>query len=49
MPGKPHNTSFPEQAFSAKDQFGLDSKREVLIRPPLRTVTLPLIRFAVRR
>ncbi len=30
MPGKPHKTSFPEETFTVKDRFGLDSKREGL-------------------
>lgn len=32
MPGKPHETSFPEECFTVKDRFGLDSKREGLNR-----------------
>jgi hypothetical protein len=28
MPGKPHDRSFPEERFTVKDRFGLDSKRE---------------------
>ncbi len=28
MLGKPHETSFPEESFTVKDRFGLDSKRE---------------------
>ncbi|MGB3431488.1 hypothetical protein, partial [Achromobacter sp.] len=30
MPGKPHETSFPEETFTVKDRFGLNSKREGL-------------------
>jgi hypothetical protein len=30
MPGKPHKTSFPEETFTVKDRFGLDSKQEGL-------------------
>ena len=30
MPGKPHETSFPEETFTVKDLFGLNSKREGL-------------------
>lgn len=30
MPGKPHETSFPEVIFTVKDRFGLNSKRESL-------------------
>ena len=30
MLGKPHETSFPEETFTVKDRFGLDSKREGL-------------------
>lgn len=30
MPGKPHKTSFPQETFTVKDRFGLDSKREDL-------------------
>jgi hypothetical protein len=30
MPGKPHETSFPEDTFTVKDRFGLNSKREGL-------------------
>lgn len=37
MPGKPHKTSFPEETFAVKDRFGLNGKREVLIRPPVPT------------
>jgi hypothetical protein len=28
MPGKPYGASFPEERFTVKDRFGLDSKRE---------------------
>lgn len=31
MPGKPHKTSFPEETFTVKDRFGLNSKLEGLI------------------
>ena len=27
MPGKPHETSFPEETFTVKDLFGLNSCR----------------------
>ncbi len=30
MPGKPHKTCFPEETFTVKDGFGLDSEREGL-------------------
>ncbi|WP_156992364.1 hypothetical protein [Paraburkholderia oxyphila] len=30
MPGKPHKTSFPEETFTVKDGFGLDSERKGL-------------------
>lgn len=30
MPGTPHKTSFPEETFSVKDSFCLNSKREGL-------------------
>lgn len=30
MPGKPHEISFPEETFTVKDRFGLNSKREGL-------------------
>jgi len=30
MLAKPHKTSFPEETFTVKDRFGLDSKREGL-------------------
>lgn len=30
MPGKPHETSFPEETFTVKDRFGLNSKRDGL-------------------
>jgi len=30
MLGKPHETSFPEETFTVKDRFGLNSKREGL-------------------
>jgi len=32
MPGKPHEISFPEERFTVKDRFGLNSKREGLNR-----------------
>ncbi|HHT8901479.1 TPA: hypothetical protein ACT5CR_001261 [Burkholderia cenocepacia] len=28
MPGKPHEISFPEETFTVKDGFGLDSEWE---------------------
>jgi hypothetical protein len=34
MPGKPRRTSFPEETFTVKDRFGLDSKQEGLTRAP---------------
>jgi hypothetical protein len=34
MPGKPHETSFPEECFTVKDRFGLDSEREGLDQAP---------------
>ena len=30
MLGKPHETSIPEETFTVKDRFGLNSKREGL-------------------
>jgi hypothetical protein len=30
MSGKPHETSLPEETFTVKDRFGLNSKREGL-------------------
>lgn len=39
MPGKPHETSFPEQTFTVKDGLGLDSEREVLIQPSVLTAS----------
>ena len=30
MPGKPHEISFPEETFTVKDRFGLNSEREGL-------------------
>lgn len=30
MPGKPHKTGFPEEAFTVKDGLGLDSERDGL-------------------
>lgn len=30
MPGKPHKTSFPEETFTVKDRFGLNSERDGL-------------------
>jgi hypothetical protein len=30
MPGKPHETSFPDETFTVKDRFDLNSKREGL-------------------
>ena len=30
MPGEPHKTSFPEDAFTIKDGFGLDSELDDL-------------------
>ncbi len=34
MLGKPHETSFPEQTFTVKDGFGLNSERDGLNLPP---------------
>lgn len=34
MPGKPHEISFPEETFTVKDRFGLNSEREGLNPPP---------------
>jgi hypothetical protein len=34
MLGKPHETSFPEETFTVKDRFSLDSKREGLNPAP---------------
>lgn len=34
MLGKPHKTSFPEETFTVKDRFGLNSKREGLNPAP---------------
>lgn len=39
MLGKPHETSFPEETFTVKDRFSLDSKREGLNPAPVRTVS----------
>ena len=30
MPGKPHEISFPEETFTVKGRFGLNSEREGL-------------------
>ncbi len=30
MPGKPHETSFPEETFTVKDGLGLNSERDGL-------------------
>ncbi|SHI10315.1 hypothetical protein SAMN04488135_10913 [Pollutimonas bauzanensis] len=32
MPGKPHKISFPEERFTVKDRFGLNSERQGLNR-----------------
>ena len=39
MLGKPHETSFPEETFTVKDRFGLNSKREGLNQTPVLTVS----------
>jgi hypothetical protein len=38
MPGKPHNTSFPEKAFTVKDGKSLNSEREGLNSASILTV-----------
>jgi len=39
MPGKPHNTSFPEKAFTVKDGKSLNSEREGLNSASIFTVS----------
>ena len=45
MPGKPHEISYPEERFTVKDRFGLNSKREGLNQPPVITVSSTVNRF----
>lgn len=39
MPGKPHETSFPEKAFTVKDGKSLNSERECLNSASILTVS----------
>ena len=39
MPGKPHETSFPEKAFTVKDGKSLNSERECLNPASIFTVS----------
>ena len=39
MPGKPHETSFPEETFTVKDLLISIVNGRVLIRPPVLTVS----------
>jgi hypothetical protein len=39
MPGKPHKTSFPEEAFTVKDGKSLNSERECLNPASISTVS----------
>jgi hypothetical protein len=44
MPGKPHETSFPEKAFTVKDGKSLNSERECLNPASIFTVS-PTVNF----
>ncbi|SUA88768.1 Uncharacterised protein [Pandoraea pulmonicola] len=45
MPGKPHETSFPEKAFTVKDGKSLNSERECLNCASILTVSATVNRF----
>ena len=45
MPGKPHETSFPEKAFTVKDGKSLNSERECLNLASILTVSATVNRF----
>ena len=45
MPGKPHKTSFPEEIFTVKGRFGLNSKREGLNPTSILTVSFTVNLF----
>tara|TARA_R110000851_G_scaffold174588_4_gene320783 strand:+ start:226 stop:450 length:225 start_codon:yes stop_codon:yes gene_type:complete len=45
MPGKPHETSFPEKAFTVKDGKSLNSERECLNCASILTVSSTVNRF----
>ena len=45
MPGKPHETSFPEKAFTVKDGKSLNSERECLNSASILTVSSTVNRF----
>lgn len=45
MPGKPHETSFPEKAFTVKDGKSLNSERECLNSASVLTVSSTVNRF----
>ncbi len=45
MPGKPHEISFPEKAFTVKDGKSLNSERECLNSASVLTVSSTVNRF----
>lgn len=45
MPGKPHEASFPEKAFTVKDGKSLNSERECLNSASILTVSATVNRF----
>ena len=45
MPGKPHETSFPEKTFTVKDGKSLNSERECLNLASILTVSATVNRF----
>ncbi|MBL8358503.1 MULTISPECIES: hypothetical protein [Delftia] len=45
MPGKPHETSFPEKPFTVKDGKRLNSERECLNSASILTVSPTVSRF----
>lgn len=45
MLGKPHETSFPEKAFTVKDGKSLNSERECLNSASILTVSATVNRF----
>lgn len=45
MPGKPHEISFPEEAFTVKDGKSLNSERECLNSASILTVSSTVNRF----
>lgn len=45
MPGKPHETSFPEKSFTVKDGKSLNSEREGLNSASILTVSFTVNLF----